>query len=195
MRNGNVLKNTWFNIVSCVVASIFNRSTFSFCATHETPKQAMENVNVYIPSSRRLLSNSHITDLTKTKKLFEIISNNSRMVFAKIAMNRRFLSIFTNSKHLRFWHSHLLNRSGSRKKSFNNSIKINNTKNFQVRAIDKASCIIEDMALPITRSSSIAFILDNSFFKSVLLNKKLWKNKKAYKEHKPIFKESLNETR
>ncbi|MDD4203302.1 MAG: hypothetical protein PHQ52_07530 [Candidatus Omnitrophica bacterium] len=186
MRNGNVLKNTWFNIVSCVVASIFNRSTFSFCATHETPKQAKENVNVYIPSSRRLLSNSHITDLTKNKKLFETILNNSRMVFAKIAMNRRFLSIFNNSKHLRFWHSHLLKVRESNKESFNNTIKTKNVKKFRVKAVDKASCIIEDMALPITRSSSIAFNLNNSLFEKVLLNEKMCKVAPMHKRHKGI---------
>jgi hypothetical protein len=113
------------------------------------------------------------------------------MVFAKIAMNRRFLSIFTNSKHLRFWHSHLLNRSGRRKKSFNNSIRINNTKNFQVRAIDKASCIIEDMALPITRSSSIAFNLDNSSFKSIFLNQRSYKKTVANRTHKTFIEDGL----
>jgi len=174
-----------------VVAFFFHRSTFSFFATHETPKQANENVNVYIQSSRRPQTNSHITDLTKAKELFKGSLNNSRMVFAKIAMNRRFLSIFNNSKHLRFRHSHLLKVKESKKESFNNTIKEKTIKNFRVKAIDQTSCIIEDMALPITRSSSIAFNLDNSLFKSVLLNKKFWKNGVAYEIHKPFIKESL----
>ena len=144
MRSGNVTKKPWFNIVSCVVASFFRRSTLSFFATHETLQKATDNVNVYISFSRRPHKTFHPTNHSRTKKLLKLIFNKLRMVFVKQAMNRRIMSIFMNRYNFRFMFSRLVRVFVKERK-----LLINNSdlKVFRVKAIVKAFNINEDRSL------------------------------------------------
>ena len=101
MRNGIVTQKPWFNIVSCVVASVFHKSNSFFSATHEIPKKATSNVNVYIQVLRRSFLSRTIENQKQTLKIFKNSLNVLRVCsvyFSKLLKSNRIFWVRTIEK-------------------------------------------------------------------------------------------------